>query len=448
MPCFALWNVPDIPQPRSEYAAITLRDLEDLPQIASMPAAVRLQLRAVASVLPFRVNRYVVEELIDWTRVPEDPIYQLTFPQPDMLAADDLRRVTDLLRRDAGSAELEAAVRTIQRGLNPHPAGQIALNVPRVEGRPLRGLQHKYRETVLFFPSQGQTCHAYCTYCFRWPQFVGLDDLKFAAREADELVDYLRRHPNVSDVLITGGDPLVMRTAALRRTLEPLLAPDLPVSTIRIGTKALAYWPQRFLTDSDADDLLRLFEEVHACGKHLALMAHSSHPRELETAAAQAAIRRVRATGAVIRCQAPLIRRVNDDADVWAELWRAQVRLGAVPYYMFIERDTGPKEYFKVPLARAAAIFHDAFRQVSGLCRTARGPSMSATPGKVVVDGIIEIAGQRRFVLRVLQGRDPAWAGRTFLAEYDESAAWLDELRPVDEPEFFYEPALRAMQRR
>jgi len=437
-----------MPQPRPSYAAITLRDLETLPQIAALPAELRLQLRAVASVLPFRVNRYVVDELIDWSRIPDDPIYQLTFPQPEMLASEDLRVVTDLLRRGGGS-ELDAAVRRIQHGMNPHPAGQIALNIPRLAGQPLRGVQHKYRETVLFFPSQGQTCHAYCTYCFRWPQFVGQGDLKFAAREADELVAYLREHPAVTDVLITGGDPLVMRTAALRRTIEPLLAANLPgLSSIRIGTKALAYWPQRFLGDSDADDLLRLFDEVTDRGFQLALMAHSSHPRELQTASASAAIRRVRRTGAVVRCQAPLIRRVNDDADVWAELWRAQVRLGAVPYYMFIERDTGPKEYFKVPLVRAATIFQDAQRQVSGLCRTARGPSMSATPGKVVVDGVLERDGQRHFLLRVLQGRDPAWVGRAFLAQYDEQAAWLDELRPVDEPEFFYESALRALQRR
>lgn len=443
--------MPDMPAPRSAaYTPITLRDLESIPQIAAMPEALRLQLRAVATVLPFRVNRYVIDELIDWTRVPDDPMYQLTFPQPGMLAESDLATMVALLRRGAPSAEIEAAARAIQTGLNPHPAGQIALNVPRLDGAPLRGMQRKYRETVLFFPAQGQTCHAYCTYCFRWPQFVGHADLKFAAREADRLVDYLGRHPDVSDVLLTGGDPLVMRTAVLRRYVQPLLDAALPgLTTIRIGSKALAYWPQRFLFDDDADDLLRLFEEVTARGIQLAFMAHSSHPRELATPAAEAAIRRVRATGAVIRCQAPLIRRVNDDADVWAELWRRQVRLGLVPYYMFVERDTGPKEYFKVSLARALEIFGDAHRQVSGLCRTARGPSMSATPGKVVIDGVVEVGGRPCFVLRVLQGRDPAWVGRTFLAEYDERAAWLDELRPAGgEREFFFERALREQHGR
>ncbi|WAS91051.1 KamA family radical SAM protein [Nannocystis punicea] len=438
----------DSTPPRSTYSPITLRDLETIPQIAALPAETRLQLSAVARVLPFRVNRYVLDELIDWSAAPDDPIYQLTFPQPGMLAADDLQTVIALLRSGAPAAELEAAVRTIQRGLNPHPAGQITLNVPTMDGRALRGMQHKYRETVLFFPAQGQTCHAYCTYCFRWPQFVGLEDLKFAARESEQLVEYLRRHPVVTDVLVTGGDPLVMRTAALRRTIEPLLEARLPgLTSIRIGTKALAYWPYRFTTDPDADDLLRLFEEVTERGMHLALMVHASHPREFETPAAIAAIRRLRSTGAVLRCQAPLIRRVNDDPRVWAELWRAQVRLGAVPYYMFVERDTGPKEYFKVPLARALAIYADAQRQVSGLARTARGPSMSATPGKVVVDGVLESGGTMHFSLRFLQGRDPAWVGRTFLAEYDERAAWLDELRPAHgAPEFFFQRPLREQQ--
>ena len=166
----------------------------------------------------------------------------------------------------------------------------MELNVPVEGGEVMRGLQHKYRETALFFPTPGQTCHAYCTYCFRWAQFVGIDDLKFAAREVDGLIRYLKRHPEVTDVLITGGDPMIMRTRVLRRYLEPLLAADLPsLTSIRFGTKAPAYWPHRFTTDPDADDLMRLLEEIGARGKHVAIMAHISHPRELETPAAQAA---------------------------------------------------------------------------------------------------------------------------------------------------------------
>lgn len=432
----------------AKYKAYTRDDIESIPQLRHLPAETRLDMRAVASVLPFRVNDYVLEHLINWDRVPEDPMFQLTFPQPGMLPEADMAALRDLLIKDAAQPEITALARQIQQRLNPHPAGQMEMNVPYLDGRPLPGMQHKYRDTVLFFPSPGQTCHTYCSYCFRWPQFVGLDDLKFASRQAESLTAYLRAHPEVSNVLLTGGDPLIMRTSVLRRYIEPLLSPELEhISVIRIGTKSTAWWPWRFLTDPDADDLLRLFEEVRAAGRHLALMAHSSHPVELSTAPAQSALRRIQSAGAVVRCQAPLIRHVNDDADTWADLWRAQVRLGAVPYYMFVERDTGPKGYFEVPLLRCFDIFQTAYRRVSGLERTVRGPSMSATPGKVIVDGISEVAGEKVINLRFIQAREPTWVRRPFYARYDENATWLDQLRPAfGETEFFFEPMLREMK--
>jgi L-lysine 2,3-aminomutase len=388
-------------------------------------------MKAVSAVLPFRVNQYVLDELIDWSRIPDDPIFQLTFPQRGMLSPADFRRMRDLVRRDAPRAELAAAAREIQHELNPHPAGQVELNVPQLNGKPLAGIQHKYRETVLYFPAAGQTCHAYCTYCFRWAQFVGLEDLKFASKEPGDLVAYLKCHPEVTNVLITGGDPMVMKTSVLRRTIEPLLGPGLEhIESIRIGTKAPGYWPARFVTDDDADDLMRLFEQVVGAGKHLALMAHYSHPRELSTPIAEQAVRRIIATGATVRCQAPLIHRVNDRAEDWATLWRRQVRLGAVPYYLFIERDTGPRNYFEVSLARALEIFNDAYRQVSGLCRTVRGPSMSTTAGKVLVDGVTEFFGEDLFILKFIQARKPEWVGETFFARFDPKATWLDDLQP------------------
>lgn len=427
------------------FLPITAKDLDTLPQLSALPPEVRDGVRAAARVFPFRTNRYVVEQLIDWDAAPDDPLFRLVFPRAEMLEPADLRRVLELQRQGVGATAMTAVAREIQMRMNPHPAGQMDLNVPLHHGQPLRGVQHKYRETVLFFPSAGQTCHTYCTYCFRWPQFVGLDDLRFASTQARSLVEYLGEHPDVTSVLFTGGDPMVIRTKVLRRYVEPLLEADLPhLASIRFGTKSLAWWPLRFTTDPDADDLLQLFEQIERSGKSVALMAHCSHPRELETPEAQAALRRIRGTGAVVRTQAPLIRGVNDDALAWAEMWRLQVRLGAVPYYMFVERDTGPRHVFEVPLVRAVAIYRDAMARVSGLARTARGPSMSATPGKVVIDGVTEIQGERVFALRFLQSRDPEWIGRPFYAAFDAHAAWLDQLRPAfGEREFFFEPALR-----
>jgi KamA family protein len=431
------------------YKAYTRENIDRIPQLRYLTPDQVLGMKAVSAVFPFRVNSYVTDQLIHWDRVPEDPIYQLFFPHHGMLDERSLARMISLVRKNAPHEAIQHAARRIQTRLNPHPAGQMELNVPFFNDRPLPGFQHKYRETVLFFPSRGQTCHAYCTYCFRWAQFAGIDELKFASREAETLAAYLRQHTEVRSVLFTGGDPLIMKARVLRRYVEPLLKPGLEhVASIRIGTKAVASWPYRFLTDSDADDLLRLFEEVRGAGRHLALMAHYSHPRELETAEAQAAIRRILDTGSVIRSQAPLVKHVNDDATVWADMWALQVRLGVVPYYMFVERNTGPKNYFEVPLARAADIFRTAVRRVTGLGRTVRGPSMSATPGKVNVEGVTTVDGEKVFVLKFLQARDPDWVGRLFFARFDSHATWLNHLLPAfGESEFFYEPELRQIKR-
>ena len=423
------------------FRVYTQLDINRIPALKRLDADHRFAMKVVSTVLPFRVNEYVIDELIDWSRVPDDPIFQLTFPQPGMLDAEHYGRIADLLKRDTDQDALDAAVRDVRATLNPHPAGQIQLNIPRLaNGDAVNGLQHKYRETVLFFPSQGQTCHAYCSFCFRWAQFVGDKTLRIATNEASRLHAYLKQHKQVSDLLVTGGDPMVMKTKHLRAYLEPLLHPDFDhIQTVRLGTKALTFWPYRFLADADSDELINLFERLVDSGKHLALMTHFNHWRELNTDVAEVAVERIRSTGAEIRSQGPVLAHINDDSAVWSRLWKAQVRLGIIPYYMFVERDTGAHRYFKIPLVRAWEIYRDAVREVSGLARTARGPSMSAGPGKVEVQGVAEIRGEKVFVLRFLQGRNPDWVNRPFFARFDERAAWLDDLEPAfGETRFFF----------
>ncbi|WP_329086971.1 MULTISPECIES: KamA family radical SAM protein [unclassified Streptosporangium] len=428
------------------FRAYTAKHLDDLLRRGGLGDTERLRIRAVATVLPFRTNAYVVDQLIDWSAVPEDPIYRLVFPQEDMLPEADVTALAGLLEAGAGNAEIQSAANRIRMRLNPHPAGQLDLNVPHVGREPMPGMQHKYPETVLFFPKQGQTCHAYCTYCFRWAQFIGEPDLKFASDDVDALVRYLKDHPEVTSVLFTGGDPMIMSEPVLRRYLEPLLDVE-QLESIRIGTKSLAYWPQRFVSDPDSDDTLRLFASVVDAGKNLAFMAHFSHPRELDLPIVEAAVARITATGAVVRTQAPLIRSINDAPGTWSSMWRRQLTMGMIPYYMFVERDTGPQDYFAVPLARAYEIFRDAYASVSGLCRTVRGPSMSATPGKVCLDGVAEVAGQKVFVLHLIQARDPELVGRPFFARYDPDAVWLTDLRPAFADRFPFEPATAAPRR-
>lgn len=430
------------------FQVFTDRQFDKIEAIKSLPEATRFEMKVVASVLPFRVNEYVIDELIRWDQVPNDPIYQLVFPQRGMLQETHFQQMAELHRQGADRKTIQALAKEIREDLNPHPAGQMELNMPAVDGEILDGVQHKYQETVLFFPAQGQTCHSYCTFCFRWAQFVGDKDLKMATTEASKLHAYLRDHQEVSDLLVTGGDPMVMKTKHLAQYLEPLLEPDFDhIRTIRIGTKALTFWPHRFVTDGDAAELIDLLTRLVAGGKHIAIMAHYNHWQEISTAIAEEAIVRIRATGAEIRAQGPLIRHVNDDAQTWAKLWQREVELGIIPYYMFVERDTGAKNYFELPLAQAFEIYRDAIMQVSGLARTARGPSMSAGPGKVEVQGVAEIHGEKVFVLRFLQGRNPDWVQRPFFAKFSDTATWLHELKPAfGEEKFFFEGEYEQMK--
>jgi len=424
-----------------------LKDIDNIPQLQDLTEEQRFAIKVVSNVLPFRANNYVVEELIDWSNIPDDPIFQLTFMQKEMLTDDQFDRMAELLHSGASGDKVKELSNDIRLELNPHPAAQMTANVPSFEGTPVQGVQHKYRETALIFPSSGQTCHAYCTFCFRWAQFVGMNDLKFATDESLRFQEYLKKHTEITDILLTGGDPMIMNLKNLKVYLEPLLTPEFEhIKNIRIGTKSVAYWPYKYVTDRDADGILELFEKIVKAGKHLAIMGHYNHWKELSTEVSHEAIRRIRNTGAQIRTQSPLIKHINDDPAVWAKMWRDQVALGCIPYYFFIERNTGAKNYFEVPLERSYNIFREAYQQVSGLSRTVRGPSMSSLPGKVEIQGITEVNGEKVFVLTLLQARNPEWCKKPFFAKYDPDVTWYDQLRPAfGKNKFFFTDELNQI---
>ncbi|WP_340114566.1 KamA family radical SAM protein [Maribellus mangrovi] len=421
------------------YKPYSLRNFREIPQMELLTEEQKFEIEVVGTVLPFKTDNYVVDELIEWENFETDPFFILNFPQRDMLDQRDFLKIASLLKKNASKSLIQGEVNKIRLKLNPNPAGQEN-NVPVFNGKRLNGIQHKYREIMLFFPTQGQTCHAYCTFCFRWPQFA-LNEFKFAMKEADQMVEYLKANPHITDVLFTGGDPAVMKTKFFESYFNALLEADIPnLKNIRIGTKSLAYWPYRYTTDPDADDLLRLFEKVKKHGINIALMAHLNHPGELKTPAVQAAVQRLIGAGVQIRSQSPIMRNINDRSDIWAENWKEQVRQGIIPYYMFVARDTGAQDYFSVSLNRAWQIYRNAYNQVSGICRTVKGPSMSCSPGKVQIVGVSEIKGEKVFVLNFLQGRDPSWVGKPFFAKFDPNAAWFDDLDPAfGESSFFYE---------
>jgi KamA family protein len=413
--------------------------LSHVPQLQLLPPELVHGIRLAAMVFPFKVNSYVLENLIDWQSAPDDPVFRLVFPHPDMLLDDD-REKLDRLSRLGDAKRIGAEVARIRASMNPHSSDQV-VNVPMFEGSSAEGLQHKYDETTLFFAKQGQTCHSYCSFCFRWPQFVESSVDRFQASDGARLYGYLRAHPEVSDLLVTGGDPLVMSSRRLADYLEPLLAPEFAhVRNIRIGTKAISYWPHRFLAGEDANELKTLLTRISDSGKHIAIMAHVNHWRELVPEPVHRAVEMLRGTGATIRTQSPVLRHVNDDAAVWQRNWTDQVAMGLVPYYMFVERDTGANRYFRIGLDQALSIYQKASASVSGICRTARGPVMSAGPGKIHVLGRLAIGADEYFVLSFLQARRKDWLFRPFLAKYSEDASWINELSPPEgENQFFFE---------
>ena len=413
-----------------KYRSYSVKNFEKLPFTKKMDKEDIENIKIVSKIFPFKINDYIVS-LINWDNYKNDPIFRLVFPHKDMLEKEDFEKIKN--------SNDERLIYEIRMKLNPHPAGQME-NIPEINGKRLEGSQHKYKETILFFPKQGQTCHAYCSFCFRWPQFIGINELKFASREVDILIEYIKAHPTITDVLFTGGDPLVMSTKLLKAYIKPLIEAKIPhLKNIRIGTKSLSFWPYRFISDEDSTELLDLFKYIVDSGYHLAFMAHFNHYKELETDVVKEAVKRILNTGAIIRTQSPLLRHINDSSKVWEKMWKKQVSMNMIPYYMFVARDTGAKRYFELPLYKAWEIYKGAISKVSGLARTVRGPSMSAKPGKIAVVGVSKINNEKVFVLNMIQAKNPELVDIPFFAKFDERASWIDELKPAFSEKFIFE---------
>lgn len=423
-----------------QYISYSLHNFRNIPQITQLSDEQIEAIEIVGRVLPFKTNNYVVENLIDWNNIPDDPIFTLTFPRKEMLPKVAYNKVKTMIDSGEDKTIIDAEINKIRLELNPNPANQ-EYNIPMLGEVKLKGIQHKYRETVLFFPAQGQTCHAYCTFCFRWPQFSGMSELKFHMKDAELLYKYLDVNKEVTDVLFTGGDPMTMSAKMLISYIEPLLTDRFShIRTIRIGTKSLGYWPARFISDSDSQEILDLFRRVVASGRNLAIQAHFNHPIELSTDAVAEAVKLILATGAQIRTQSPVLKHINDNPKIWSSMWRKQVDMNMIPYYMFVARDTGSRQFFELSLEQCQKIYNDAYSHVSGVCRTVRGPSMSASPGKIELLGVSEVNGEKVFVLRFLQARKNRWMGKPFFAKYNPDATWFDQLEPAfGEDKFFFE---------
>jgi KamA family protein len=359
-----------------------VRYLTDISKLTQIPEQDRMRLRAVANRYAFRVNDYYLS-LIDWSD-PDDPLRRLVIPTEDELL--------DWGRLDASNE----ASNTV-----------------------LPGLQHKYRHTALLLVNE--ICAAYCRYCFRKRLFMDGNDE--AHLDITKGVEHIRDHPEITNVLLTGGDPLILSARRLDSIFATLRS--IPhVRIIRLGSKLPAFSPQRI---TENRELLNSLSRWSRPDRRIYLMAHFDHPREL-TSAAIDCLDAVMRAGVIVVNQCPLIRGVNDDPDALAEMFRKLSFAGAPQYYVFQGRPTAGNLPFELPIVSAFQIFDQAMARLSGLAKRARFV-LSHESGKVEVVGVNE----HHIYMRYHRAKNTRDTGRFLVFHRDDSAYWMDDLEPADD---------------
>jgi KamA family protein len=276
------------------------------------------------------------------------------------------------------------------------------------------GLQHKYPQTAVILTTV--ECFAHCRFCFR-KRLHGADSNEIAA-DYPAIARYIRNHPEVNNVLLTGGDAFMLDTEALRAIVEPLL--DIPhLTAIRFGSRALVYYPPRFRERN----LIALFEQIIGARKRAIIVSQIDDGDELsdEAVTALAALRRA---GVRLLNQAVLLKGVNDDADGLAATFEKLHRLGVDPYYLFQARPVVSALHFQVDLRRGVEIVHAVNRRLCGIQKTFRYV-MSHTTGKIE---ILDLGPDNRLYLRYHQCKNPEKIGRVFSLPFREGECWLDDI--------------------
>ncbi|MBO6093514.1 MAG: KamA family radical SAM protein [Oscillospiraceae bacterium] len=300
------------------------------------------------------------------------------------------------------------------------PAGGVVLTDGRLDtsgeqsNTKLRGLQHKYDETVLVLTTPA--CAMFCRHCFR-RRLVGKETEEIAT-DIDGIVEYIRSHPEISNVLLSGGDSFLMETKRIGQWLEKLSALE-QLDFIRLGTRTPVTFPQRILTDPD---LLSLLADYRA-KKQLYVVTHFNHPKEI-TPDSTAAIRALQASGLVIKNQTVLLRGVNDDPQTLSKLLRIVSSLGIVQHYIFQCRPVqGVKSRFQVPIREGSRIVQEALTQQNGLGKSA-DYCMSHITGKIRILGETE---DGKTIFQYKQAKNRRDIGRLFSLRLDGSETWLPD---------------------
>jgi KamA family protein len=340
----------------------------------------RRELGRVAERYPFRMNDHYLS-LIDWGDA-EDPIGRIVIPHE--------RELEEWGKLDPSDEESYTK---------------------------LAGLEHKYSSTALLLVSN--ECECICRYCFRKRVFTQAK--RETLEDVGAAIEYIKRHEEITNVLLTGGDPFILKTARLEEIIRQLREIG-HVQIIRIGTKMPAFNPQRIIEDAS---FLEMLDKYSSEKKKIYIMTHFVHGRELTDAAIES-VNLMQRAGAIIGNQMPLIKGVNDNPETLAELLSKLSFIGAVPYYIFQCRPSSGNKAYTVPIERGYEIVEEAKSVISRLAKRARFV-MSHASGKIE---IAEISGGRVY-FKYLRAANDKDSGRLFICKSNQHACWLDDYDEV-----------------
>ena len=405
----------------------------------------------------FKASKHILNT-INWNDYENDPMYHLVMPQPGMMRPEI---VAKYVAAETPDERTKIAIDYIKE-TNPHDGKQL-LNKPWMaedEGgiEIVEGSQHKYPQIQLVFDKTTQTCFSFCTYCFRHAQIRGGEDM-FVQDDISQIHEYLRRHKEITDLLITGGDAGYLPYERFRQYVEPILEDPtlMHVRTVRLGSRMLTFEPDIILTRK-YDKMLALIQRMRESGVQFSWMTHFSTPREVLNPTTIAALRRLQRHGAIVRSQSPIMNHVSlftsEDGSVdiersaqnWVDLAHVLGTLGAHFHSMYCARHTGEHHYFAAPLADIEKVFNLVYRSLASIYRPSRYITMTTSAGKLSILGEAEVGGRKAMALKFNESRNMEWMDKVFLAEYDEKETRVDRLKPLEGEKFFFEDELSDIE--
>lgn len=279
-------------------------------------------------------------------------------------------------------------------------------------------LKQKYEDTVLVIVTD--QCGSICRFCFR-KRLFSEEGEKDAQKDLDPAFEYIRGHPEIQNVLLTGGDSLMISTRRLEHILSELSDID-HIDTIRLGTKMLAFYPQRVTNDGS---LVSLLAEHSTPQKKIYVMAHFTHPNEFSDETFHAIDLLKGTAGVEIRNQTPLLKGVNDDPKVLSKHLRNLYTSGVTPYYLFICRPTIGNKDFSIPIETALDLFNETMGELPGIAKTVK-LVMSHYTGKIEVVGMTD---DKQIVMKYHRAPNPKDVGKLLTFQSNPQALWLDDYK-------------------